>query len=87
MAVEPPLLEGIVSQRCYRSVVVREGFEGDVESPHRRGEYGYGHDEPCHLTTTVCDSQICAFTDTMNQIHGEIIAISVVTPYLVDIGS
>ena len=36
VAVEPPLVEGIVGEGRHRSVIVWEGFGGDVESPHRR---------------------------------------------------
>ena len=39
VAVEPPLLKGIVGQRCHGSIIVWECFEGDIESPHSRGEY------------------------------------------------
>ena len=39
MAVEPPLVEGIVDEGCHRSIVVWEGFKRDVESPHSRCEY------------------------------------------------
>ena len=36
MAVEPPLVKGHVGEGCDRSVVVREGVCGNVESIHAR---------------------------------------------------
>jgi hypothetical protein len=38
VAVEPPLFEGIVGQRCDGSIIVRERCGSDVVSPHGRGE-------------------------------------------------
>ena len=43
--MEPPLVEGIIDKGCYRSIVVRECFGRDVESPHRSCEYPYPYDE------------------------------------------
>jgi hypothetical protein len=43
--VEPPLLKGVIGEGCYRSVIVWEGVEGDVVSPHGGGEYRCGDDE------------------------------------------
>lgn len=91
MAVEPPLVEGKVGERCYGSIIVWECFGGDIESPHGRGDYGYGHDEQGERSSQSmrikCDSQICALTDAANQSHRGIISISVLTPSFVGIVS
>lgn len=41
VAVEPPLVEGIVDKGCHRSIIVGEGLERGVESPHGRCKYCY----------------------------------------------
>jgi hypothetical protein len=39
MAVEPPLLKGVVGERSDGPVIVREGVRGDVEAVHARVEH------------------------------------------------
>ena len=44
MAVEPPLVKGVVDERSNRPVIVRERLAGDVEPVHARMEDGCGVD-------------------------------------------
>jgi hypothetical protein len=53
MAVEPPLVEGVIDEGRHRSIVVWKGFERDVESPHSgcnyRCEYDVGDKSPVSI--------------------------------------
>ena len=45
VAMEPPLVEGIVGQGRHGSIIVWEGFHSDIKSPHSGGDDRYSHDK------------------------------------------
>ena len=77
--MEPPLIEGVVDKRRHRSVIVWEGLERDVESPHSRREYRYKYDARGEGSSSprsiVYDVPMCAFTGAVSKSHRGMVVI------------
>ena len=86
VAMEPPLVEGIVGEGCHRPVIVRKRLHGDVKSPHCGGDDRYWYNKevsaPPSPRNDIYGSQMCAFTDTISESHRRIVETIALVPRL-----